>query len=149
MPRRDCQPASRTRLIVSWSLVGLSVSKEQQMTKDMRARRSMISGLGAAAVGVALVAKPAAGQNAAGRFQPTRHQQDAWLDAVAGRHRIFIDASTARGAGEAMRTPTTCTWPTSPATPFPKATLSWWRASGTSRRRLRSTTPCGRATESP
>ena len=72
------------------------------MKKDMRARRSMISGLGAAAVGVALVAKPAAGQNAAGRFQPARHQQDAWLDAVAGRHRIFINASTARGAGEAM-----------------------------------------------
>src|SRR5258705_2655304 len=87
---------------VSSSSVGLSMSKEQQMNKDMRARRSMISGLGAAAVGAALVAKPAAGQNAAGRFQPARHQQDAWLDAVAGRHRIFIDASTARGAGEAM-----------------------------------------------
>jgi len=72
------------------------------MKKDMRARRSVISGLGAAAVGVALFAKPAAGQNAAGRFQPARHQQDAWLDAVAGRHRTFIDAATTRGAGEAM-----------------------------------------------
>jgi len=72
------------------------------MKKDVRARRSMMSGLGAAAVGVALTARPAAGQNAAGRFQAARHQQDAWLDAVAGRHRSFIDASTARGAGEAM-----------------------------------------------
>lgn len=72
------------------------------MQKHMRARRSMMSGLGAAAVGVALTARPAAGQNAAGRFQAARHQQDAWLDAIAGKHRIFIDASTPRGAGEAM-----------------------------------------------
>ena len=74
------------------------------MTKNSRARRSMISGLGAAAVGVALGAKPSAAQTAGsgGRFQPARHQQDAWLDSVAGKHRTFIDASTPRGAGEAI-----------------------------------------------
>jgi hypothetical protein len=73
------------------------------MTKNMRARRSMISGLGAAAVGAAIGARPAAAQTtAARRFQPARHQQDAWLDAIAGTHRSFIDASTPRGAGEAM-----------------------------------------------
>jgi len=74
------------------------------MTKTVRARRSVISGLGTAAVGVALGARPAGAQTAgaAGRFQPTRHQQDAWLDAVAGKHRIIIDASTPRGAGEAI-----------------------------------------------
>ena len=74
------------------------------MTKQMKARRSMMSGLGAAAVGVALASRPLAAQTtgAGGRFQAARHQQDAWLDAVAGKHRTFIDASTPRGAGEAL-----------------------------------------------
>jgi hypothetical protein len=74
------------------------------MTKQQRARRSVMSGLGVAAVGVALGSRPLAAQttNSGGRFQPARHQQDAWLDAVAGKHRIFIDASTPRGAGEAI-----------------------------------------------
>jgi hypothetical protein len=75
------------------------------MTKQMKGRRSVMSGLGIAAVGVALGSKPLSAQGAGaagGRFQPARHQQDAWLDAVAGKHRIFIDASTPRGAGEAI-----------------------------------------------
>ncbi len=73
------------------------------MTKQMQARRSMMSGLGAAAVGVALASGRVAAQtSAAGRFQAARHQQDAWLDAIAGKHRTFIDASTPRGAGEAI-----------------------------------------------
>jgi hypothetical protein len=36
------------------------------------------------------------------RFQPARHPQDAWLDAVVGKHRTFIDASTVSGAGAAL-----------------------------------------------
>jgi hypothetical protein len=78
--------------------------EEKRMTKQMQARRSMISGLGAAAVGVALAGGRLAAQTkgTAGRFQAARHQQDAWLDAIAGKHRTFIDASTPRGAGEAI-----------------------------------------------
>jgi hypothetical protein len=74
------------------------------MTKQMKARRSVMSGLGVAAVGVALGSRPLAAQTTSigGRFQPARHQQDGWLDAVAGKHRTFIDASTPRGAGEAI-----------------------------------------------
>src|SRR4029434_6919660 len=74
------------------------------MTKQMKARRSVMSGLGVAAVGVALGSRPLAAQTtgAGGGFQAARHQQDAWLDAVAGKHRTFIDASTPRGAGEAL-----------------------------------------------
>src|SRR6185503_4754057 len=74
------------------------------MTKQMKARRSVISGLGVATIGVALGSRPLAAQTtgATGRFQPARHQQDAWLDAVAGKHRVFIDAATPRGAGEAI-----------------------------------------------
>jgi len=74
------------------------------MTKQMKARRSVMSGLGVAAMGVALGSRPLSAQTTGGggRFQPARHQQDAWLDSVAGKHRIFIDASTPRGAGEAI-----------------------------------------------
>jgi hypothetical protein len=74
------------------------------MTKQMKARRSVMSGLGVAAVGAALGSRPLAAQTTAagGRFQPARHQQDAWLDSVAGKHRTFIDASTPKGAGEAL-----------------------------------------------
>ena len=74
------------------------------MTKQTKARRSVMSGLGVAAVGIALGSKSLVAQTAGGggRFQPTRHQQDGWLDAVAGKHRTFIDASTPRGAGEAI-----------------------------------------------
>jgi hypothetical protein len=74
------------------------------MKKQVKGRRTVISGLGVAAVGVAFGSRPLAAQTtgAGGRFQPARHQQDAWLDAVAGKHRTFIDASTPRGAGEAI-----------------------------------------------
>jgi hypothetical protein len=74
------------------------------MTKQMKTRRSMMSGLGAAAVGAALAVRPVAGQTRGveRRFQAARHPQDAWLDAVEGKHRTFIDASTPRGAGEAI-----------------------------------------------
>jgi hypothetical protein len=71
------------------------------MTHDIRARRLVMSGLGTAVAAFALGSKTAA-QTPASRFQPARHTQDGWLDAVAGRHRTFIDASTANGAGEAM-----------------------------------------------
>ncbi len=72
------------------------------MKNDIRTRRSMISGMGAAVAVFALESSTAGAQTAARRFQPVRHSQDAWLDAVAGKHRTFIDASTASGAGEAM-----------------------------------------------
>jgi len=68
----------------------------------MQARRSIVSALGAAVAAFALGPRPAGAQTPATRFQPARHQQDAWLDTITGKHRVFIDASTARGAGEAM-----------------------------------------------
>jgi hypothetical protein len=71
------------------------------MTHDVQSRRSMVSALGAAAAAFALGSRTAGAQTPAGRFQPARHTQDAWLDAIAGKHRTFIDAATPRGAGEA------------------------------------------------
>src|SRR6187401_2034636 len=62
--------------------------EDQRMRNVRKARRSLISGLGVAAVGVAFGSRPLAAQTASGgRFQPARHQQDGWLDAVAGKHR--------------------------------------------------------------
>ena len=72
------------------------------MRHDMQARRSILSGLGAAAAGLVVGSGAAGAQTAAARFQPARHAQDAWLDSVPGKHRTFIDAATARGAAEAM-----------------------------------------------
>jgi len=65
-------------------------------------RRSVITGGGAAVAAVALGPTRLSAQTAAGHFQPARHQQDAWLGAIVGKHRNFIDASTPRGAAEAV-----------------------------------------------
>jgi len=72
------------------------------MSNDMQARRSFVSGLGAAVAAFAAGSGTADAQTPAARFQPARHNQDAWLDAVTGKHRTFIDAATVRGAAEAM-----------------------------------------------
>lgn len=72
------------------------------MDYDLSGRRWMISSLGAVAAAVALGSRTGSAQTRTGQFQPARHSQDAWLDAVPGKHRTFIDASTVRGAGEGM-----------------------------------------------
>jgi intracellular sulfur oxidation DsrE/DsrF family protein len=68
------------------------------------ARRSFLSRFGAGAAvlgtGMALVL-PAQAQNGSG-FQPRRHNEDAWLDAPKGGHRIVIDSSTADGGGASL-----------------------------------------------
>jgi hypothetical protein len=71
------------------------------MKNDTLARRSLMSGLSAAAA-FALTSKTTIAQTPARPFQPARHSQDAWFNAVHGTHRNFIDASTASGAGGAI-----------------------------------------------
>jgi hypothetical protein len=71
------------------------------MTHDNSTRRSLISGFGAAAA-VALASQAASAQAPAGRFQPARHQQDEWLNAIPGKHRTFVDCATTSGAGEGI-----------------------------------------------
>lgn len=74
-------------------------------------RRALLSAMGAAAAGVALATAPVYGQAkaptkapapAAGKFTPARHKEDAWLDAVPGKHRAFIDSATAPGVANAL-----------------------------------------------
>jgi len=71
--------------------------------RDMKARRSVITGFGAAAAGLALVSQTACAQSGgATGFQPARRSADAWFDELAGTHRIFIDSATALGGAEAV-----------------------------------------------
>jgi hypothetical protein len=67
-----------------------------------KARRSILTGLGAAVAAAAVPAKPAAAQTSGAGFQPARHQQDAWLNQLPGRHRNFVDCATVSGAGEGI-----------------------------------------------
>lgn len=66
-------------------------------------RRSFLSqaGLTAAALGAGVTATAHA-QTAGSRFQPARHTQDDWLDTLPGKHRLYLDALTGPGAGDAL-----------------------------------------------
>lgn len=73
------------------------------MTKKnsaLEGRRTMITGLGMAAAGLTLAATPARAQRR--RFSPERHDIDAWMGELSGRHRIFVDTATPNGAAEGL-----------------------------------------------
>ncbi len=70
------------------------------MSQKRLSRRSLLT-YGAAGAGLVLAPAGAAAQPRSS-FQAARHPEDAWFDALPGRHRVFIDASTVRGAGEAL-----------------------------------------------
>lgn len=69
-------------------------------------RRSFLGRLaaGAAAFGAAVAAgaSPLAAMPPSEEFKPARHPQDDWMDAIPGKHRLFLDAVTANGAAEAI-----------------------------------------------
>jgi hypothetical protein len=73
------------------------------MKTDNWARRSLLSGLGAAAAALTIGSKTAraqaAAQTPAGAFQPARHPQDDWMNALPGKHRTVIDCAAATAAG--------------------------------------------------
>jgi intracellular sulfur oxidation DsrE/DsrF family protein len=76
-------------------------------------RRTLLSGLGVAAVGVAASAvsmqaqtptpTPAATATPTRTsFVPARHKEDEWFDSLPGKHRVFIDSATTEEAGDAV-----------------------------------------------
>ena len=65
-------------------------------------RRSLMTGLGAAAAAAVLVPAGAGAQTRASNFRPARHPNDSWMDELKGQHRVFIDSSTANGGAEAI-----------------------------------------------
>lgn len=68
------------------------------------ARRTLLARIAAGAALVGFGAERAEAQAPAATrgFQPARHAQDDWFDQVPGRHRFFLDAVSATGAGEAI-----------------------------------------------
>ncbi len=64
-------------------------------------RRSILTGAAAAAA-FSLAPASARAQSPARRYQPARHSQDEWLDAVPGTHRTIIDCASTASAGAAM-----------------------------------------------
>src|SRR5437667_4173236 len=72
------------------------------MSEVMNTRRSLMTGLGAAAAAAVLVPATAGAQGGVNTFRPARHKQDTWMDELKGQHRVFIDSSTASGGAEAM-----------------------------------------------
>jgi len=68
----------------------------------VRTRRSVMTGVGVAVAGLAAGAASAQTARTTPSFQPTRHNQDAWLDSLPGGHRVFVDSATAGGGAEAL-----------------------------------------------
>ena len=72
------------------------------------ARRSFLSQLGTGATtlfGAALAGGAAtlqAQSASSGRFQPSLHTQDEWLDKLPGKHRFIFDTTTPDGFGAAL-----------------------------------------------
>lgn len=67
-------------------------------------RRLLLGGLGIAAIaGVARAGEAAPAPATAGRRAPRRYPLDAWMDALPGEHRIFIDTDSAGGVPNALR----------------------------------------------
>lgn len=72
------------------------------MNEAKKTRRSLMTGLGAAAAAAVLVPATSGAQNKVSNFRPARHTQDRWMDELKGQHRIFIDSSTASAGAEAL-----------------------------------------------
>ena len=72
------------------------------MTDEKAVRRSLIAGFGAAVAALVVGSKSVSAQAPAAPFRPARHDKDAWLNTVPGKHRNFIDCATTSGAGEGM-----------------------------------------------
>jgi len=71
------------------------------MKNDNLTRRLLMTGIGASVPALALAPSVARAQSPSG-FTPARHDLDAWMDAVPGQHRVFIDSSTPAGGAEAV-----------------------------------------------
>jgi intracellular sulfur oxidation DsrE/DsrF family protein len=71
------------------------------MENGNRSRRALMVGAGSL-VAAAAFGSRAEAQTGGGAFQPAAHSEDGWMTQRPGKHRIFIDAATPHGAGEAF-----------------------------------------------
>ncbi len=73
------------------------------MSSQKQDRRALIAGLGMAATSVTLGASSAQAQGASSPFTPARHEQDAWMAAMPGKHRVVLDVVTPPGVPDGIR----------------------------------------------
>jgi hypothetical protein len=71
------------------------------MNSTNRARRSVLSGIGAILAAFSLRPQSAQAQSKNGvtPFQAARHTQDDWMDTLPGKHRTVIDCAAVTAAG--------------------------------------------------
>ena len=115
------------------------------------ARRSFVArlGIGLAAFGAALAQGSAAGAQTAPPlplppWKATRHPQDDWLDRVPGQHRLVFDTTMPDGLGGAMFYASNFFTANQNGTVSPTPMRPSSSSCGTIRRRLCTTTRCGR-----
>ncbi len=75
------------------------------MANQIKGRRAMIAGLGAAATAGALGGREARAQatSTSAPFTPALHTEDAWMSAMRGVHRIVLDVTTPEGVPDGIR----------------------------------------------
>lgn len=80
--------------------------EEIEIGQQKVGRRTLVAGMGSAVAGFAVGASTACAQAPetapSGGFVPERHELDAWMDALPGGHRVFIDSATPNGGAEAL-----------------------------------------------
>jgi hypothetical protein len=72
------------------------------MTHDKWARRSVMGALTALGAAFTVGSSSASAHGSAAGFEPARHPQDEWFDKLPGKHRVFIDTVSPKGAGEGI-----------------------------------------------
>lgn len=73
------------------------------MSSAKHDRRALIAGLGIAATSATFGAHRAEAQGTASPFTPARHEQDAWMSAMPGRHRVVLDVVSPTGVPDGIR----------------------------------------------
>ncbi len=73
------------------------------MSLQKQDRRALIAGLGMAATAATIGARGTRAQGAVSPFTPARHEQDAWMPAMPGRHRVVLDVVTPAGVPDGIR----------------------------------------------
>ncbi len=72
------------------------------MSLEQQNRRSLLAGLGMAATSVTLGGTTAEAQGAVTPFTPARHEQDAWMSAMPGKHRVVLDVVSPIGVPDGI-----------------------------------------------
>ncbi len=74
------------------------------MSSEKQDRRALLlAGLGMAATSVTLGARGTQAPAAVTPFTPSRHEQDAWMSAMPGRHRVVLDVVSPTGVPDGIR----------------------------------------------